>query len=80
MYIPNEKIKLNKFKKVAIPTLKDLFIRGINPQMLQVPQQSYNEGEYIPEGMNKTEMLDFAQSETLREAHNREKHEDDLPE
>lgn len=60
MYIPNEKMKLNRFKKVKPVSVKDLYIRGINPEAYKVPGQAYNEGEYTP-NMNKTEMLAFAQ-------------------
>lgn len=53
MYIP-EKMKVNKFQEVAIPSNKSFFARlgNVNPESLQ-----YTGDEVAPEPMSKTDSI-----------------------
>lgn len=72
MRIP-DKLKLNKFRLVVIPSTRDIFMR-IGPR--ELPKSAYTgEEQEVVYQSTKVEEIDRANNE-LREALERESHED----
>lgn len=71
----NDKIKLNKFRKVNIPDAKTLYMRGM--PMITAPEGAYTgDNNYVPEiGNNKAQALytaeEWAKYEAMMAEHDR---------